>query len=122
MEYVAHKAVQFIENHSTDDWLLYVNPTVPHGPDILPAMDVDCRITTDGDFTANSEGWSVKGMTAEFDPPVPGMSTNFGNDCMAYRQSVKDRAVQANGSFTNSALGSICKCVKKCGVSLHLLL
>ena len=41
MEYVAHKAVQFIENNDQNDWLLYINPTVPHAPDIEPAMAVD---------------------------------------------------------------------------------
>ena len=71
-------------------------------------MDVDCRITPDGDFTSNAEGWSVPGMTAPFDPPVPGLSSNFNNDCMAYRQTVKDRAASSN----NADLGSICKCVK----------
>ena len=106
MEYVAHRAVQFIQNHENDDWLLYVNPTVPHGPDILPAMDVDCRITPDGDFTSG-ESWDIPGMTTEFDPPVQGLSSAHNKDCMAYRQTVKNRAASSN----NADLGSICKCV-----------
>jgi len=52
MEYVAYKAVEFIQANQDNDWFLYVNPTVPHGPGVEEAMDVDCRITTDGDFTS----------------------------------------------------------------------
>ena len=113
MEYVAHRAVQFIQNHENDDWLLYVNPTVPHGPDILPAMDVDCRITPDGDFTSG-ESWDIPGMTTEFDPPVPGLSTAHNKDCMTYRQTVKNRAASSN----NADLGSICKYIESVGASL----
>lgn len=96
MEYVAYKAVEFINDNQGNDWFLYVNPTVPHSPDVLAAMGIDCRITVDGDFTSTmSEGWSVPGMTAE-----------FGNDCDAYREDVKARA---NNSTSNEDLGSICE-------------
>jgi len=63
-------------------------------------MDVDCRITTDGDYSVEgtenymAAGWIVEGMTEE-----------FGGDCVAYRNSVKARA----GSTRNDDLGSICK-------------
>jgi len=95
MEYVAYKAVEFIQANHENDWFLYVNPTVPHGPGVEEAMDVDCRITTDGDFTSTlDKGWSVDGMTKE-----------FGDDCDLYRADVKARA----GTNTNANLGSICK-------------
>mmetsp|Transcript_24567 Transcript_24567/g.52939 ORF Transcript_24567/g.52939 Transcript_24567/m.52939 type:complete len:1002 (+) Transcript_24567:237-3242(+) len=93
MEYVAYKAVEFIQDNEANDWFLYVNPTVPHGPDVLPAMDEDCRMTVDGDFTSNPTGWSVIGMTAE-----------HGDDCVAYRDDVKARA---GTSTSNADLGSI---------------
>lgn len=93
MEYVAYKAVEFIEANQNEDWFLYVNPTVPHGPSVLDAMDVDCRMTVDGDFTGTMpNGWSVEGMTKE-----------FGNDCVKYRDDVKARA----GTDTDDDLGSI---------------
>lgn len=96
MEYVAYKAIEFINDNTANDWFLYVNPTVPHTPDVLAAMDVDCRITVDGNFTASmSDGWEVDGMTQQ-----------FGNDCFAYRNNVKARA---QGSTQNADLGSICK-------------
>ena len=97
MEYVAYKAVEFIEDNQEKDWFLYVNPTAPHGPDVLDAFDVDCRITVDGDFTSNITGWSVIGMTAE-----------HGDDCNAYRDDVKARA---GTSTSNSDLGAICEWV-----------
>mmetsp|Transcript_30181 Transcript_30181/g.65163 ORF Transcript_30181/g.65163 Transcript_30181/m.65163 type:complete len:1030 (+) Transcript_30181:308-3397(+) len=94
MEYVAYKAVEFITDNAAKDWFLYVNPTVPHGPGVEDAMDVDCRITTDGDFTTHMEnGWSVEGMTAE-----------FGDNCTAYREDVKERASQSD---SNDDLGAI---------------
>jgi len=94
MEYVAYKAVEFITDNAAKDWFLYVNPTVPHGPDVAAAMDVDCRITTDGDFTGQmSDGWSVVGMTKE-----------FRDNCTAYRDNVKERASQ---SVSNDDLGAI---------------
>lgn len=90
MEYVAYKAVEFIETNQNSDWFLYVNPTVPHGPDVSVAMDVDCKITTDGTVSTD---WSVIGMTAE-----------FGDNCTAYRDDVK---VRASASTSNDDLGSI---------------
>ena len=96
MEYVAYKAVEFIEDNAANDWFLYVNPTVPHGPSVEAAMDVDCRITTDGNFTESmADGWSVVGMTKE-----------HGDDCIAYRNDVKARA----GSNSDQDLGNICEC------------
>lgn len=94
MEYVAYKAVEFIENNTANDWFLYVNPTAPHSPDVADAFEVDCRMTTDGNFIDSMEnGWSVIGMTAEFE-----------DDCVAYRNDVKERA---NGSLNSDDLGSI---------------
>ena len=113
MEYVAHKAVEFIEDNSGNDWFLYVNPTAPHSPDIAAAMDVHCGITTDGDFSVNppaddtdwtASGWSVPGMTTEFDPPVAGMSSDHSSNCTAYRASVEARA---GSSVSDRDLGSI---------------
>ena len=96
MEYVAYKAIAFIEDNENTDWFLYVNPTVPHGPDVATAMTKDCTVTTDGDFSSSmSSGWSVEGMTKE-----------FGDDCMAYREDVK---VRASASTSNDDLGSICE-------------
>ena len=51
--YVAYKAVEFIEDNEAKGWFLYVKPTVPHGPSTAAAIDVDCRKTTDVDFTAS---------------------------------------------------------------------
>lgn len=96
MEYVAYKAVEFIEANANEDFFLYVNPTAPHAPDVLAAMSKDCRVTVDGDFTSTmSSGWSVEGMTKE-----------HGDDCFAYRESVKERA---GFSTSDHDLGSICK-------------
>ncbi|KAL7546775.1 hypothetical protein ACHAWF_010124 [Thalassiosira exigua] len=96
MEYVAHKAVQFIDNHTDEDWFLYVNPTAPHSPAIADALDADCRNTMDGDFSSTmATGWSVEGMTTE-----------HGDNCTAYRETVKTRA---EGSDGNDDLGSICE-------------
>lgn len=47
MEYVAHKAVEFIEDNNGQDWFLYMNPTVPHGPSVADAMTKPCLITPD---------------------------------------------------------------------------
>ena len=104
MEYVAYKAVEFIEDNQNQDWFLYMNPTAPHGPEILDAMNKPCLITPDGDFsTANNPNgvaeptdWCVEEMTLDAD----------GNcdTCMAYRETVKTRA---NGSTSNADLGAI---------------
>jgi len=104
MEYVAHKAVEFIEDNQGEDWFLYMNPTVPHGPDVADAMTKPCLITPDGDFstTNNPNGvpestdWCVEGMT------TPDADGNC--DCMAYRETIKTRAA---GSLANEDLGSI---------------
>jgi len=94
MEYVAYKAVEFIEDNKLNDWFLYMNPTVPHGPSVSDAMDLDCRVTVDGDFTSSmASGWSVIGMTAE-----------FNDDCVAYRNDVRNRA---NNSTNDEDLGAI---------------
>lgn len=103
MEYVAYKAVEFIEANQGHNWFMYMNPTVPHGPSVVDAMTKPCLITPDGDFstTNNPNGvaelndWCVEGMTKDAD----------GNcDCMAYRETVKTRAA---GSDTDDDLGSI---------------
>ena len=47
MEYVAHKAVEFIEDNNGQDWFLYMNPTVPHGPSVADAMTKPSLITPD---------------------------------------------------------------------------
>lgn len=105
MEYVAYKAVEFIEDNAAKDWFLYVNPTVPHGPSVDAAMDVDCRITTDGDFTGSmGPGWNVTGMDAE-----------HGADCNAYRNDVK---LRAGTSGSDNDLGSICEF---CLLSVHIM-
>lgn len=92
MEYVAYKAIEFIENNVNNDFFLYVNPTVPHSPDVVAAMDISCQQTPDGPNPAGVD-WSVIGMTAE-----------FGNNCTAYRDDVKSRA---GGSTSNEDLGAI---------------
>ena len=110
MEYVTYKAIEFIEDHADkdDDWFLYVNPTVPHpSSNVTRAIEVDCRVTIDGDYsiegTANymPTGWSIEGMTKE-----------FGDDCFAYRNTVKERVGDGSrgGQDHNADLGSICKC------------
>mmetsp|Transcript_26642 Transcript_26642/g.53379 ORF Transcript_26642/g.53379 Transcript_26642/m.53379 type:complete len:1010 (-) Transcript_26642:117-3146(-) len=104
MEYVAHKAVEFIEDNVDKNWFLYMNPTVPHSPDVAEAMTKNCLITPDGDFstTNNPNGvaeptdWCVEGMT------TPDADGNC--DCMAYRETIKTRAA---GSVANEDLGSI---------------
>lgn len=94
MEYVAYKAVEFIEDNELNDWFLYVNPTVPHGPSVSDAMDLDCRVTVDGNYTDTmTSGWSVIGMTAE-----------FNDDCVAYRNNVR---LRANNSPNDEDLGAI---------------
>lgn len=76
---------------------IYYVQTVPHSPDVALSMEHDCRDTVDGNYTDSMEkGWSVIGMTAE-----------FGDDCVAYRNDVKARAQIES----NSNLGSICKCI-----------
>ena len=121
MEYVAYKAVEFIEANASKDWFLYVNPTVPHSPDVAIAMDVDCRMTTDGDFTSNPTGWDVPGMTTEYDPPVTGVSSSHGSDCVAYRNSVKARAglsdsnADLGGIWVDDAIGAIYNALVRSG-------
>uniref|UniRef100_A0A7S4SA90 Plant heme peroxidase family profile domain-containing protein n=4 Tax=Ditylum brightwellii TaxID=49249 RepID=A0A7S4SA90_9STRA len=108
MEYVAYKAVEFIEENANNDFFLYVNPTAPHSPDVLTAMSKDCRITVDGDFRSTmSTGWSVEGMTKE-----------FGDDCMLYRANVRERAQSTSthdlGSiWVDDAVGAIYKALER---------
>ncbi|KAL9185694.1 hypothetical protein ACHAXT_003471, partial [Thalassiosira profunda] len=99
MEYVAYKAVEFIQDNNGHDWFLYMNPTAPHGPSIDEAFGVDCRSTVDGDF---SDPATLGHPGAGWD--VPAMTEDFGGDCAAYRQNVRDRA---GGSDTDADLGSI---------------
>lgn len=94
LEYVAYKSVEFIEDNKETDWFLYVNPTAPHSPSISDALDKDCRITVDGDFTSTmTTGWSVDGMTKDFE-----------DDCFAYRADLRERA---GNSTDNTDLGSV---------------
>eukprot|EP00957_Ditylum_brightwellii_P204462 15339352-Ditylum_brightwellii.AAC.1 len=108
MEYVAYKAVEFIEENADNDFFLYVNPTAPHSPDVLTAMSKDCRFTVDGDFRSTmSTGWSVEGMTKE-----------FGDDCMLYRANVQERAQSTSthdlGSiWVDDAVGAIYKALER---------
>ncbi len=108
MEYVAYKAVEFIEDNVNNDFFLFVNPTAPHAPDIFTAMSKDCRNTVDGNFTEIMDhGWSVEGMTKE-----------FGDDCFAYRDNAKERAGQ---STKPKDLGSICENVLRCNVRINCI-
>ncbi|KAL7465914.1 hypothetical protein ACHAXS_006217 [Conticribra weissflogii] len=109
MEYLAYKAVEFIEDNANNDFFLYFNPTAPHIPDIVTALTKDCRATVDGDFTDSmTTGWSVEGMTKE-----------FGDDCSAYREDVKARAAQSTSSddlgsiWVDDAIGAIYKALER---------
>lgn len=98
MEYVASRAVKFIDETPTGPnrvpFFLYANPTVPHGPNVEEAiLNYDCTNTPEGNLTSSDVVHSVHGMTAA-----------YGGNCTAYRESILDRA---GSSRENKDLGSI---------------
>jgi len=82
MEWVTYEAIRFINETSRADkpFLLYFNPTVPHGSMAVrkALTEFTCQAIADKDFA-----WSG-------DPWIKGMSEDGG--CAAYRQTVLDRA------------------------------
>ena len=104
MEYVTAKAIDFITlsvqttpgsdgSPDHDPFFLYLNPTVPHNSgDVYEAiMDYSCLDTPEGRLSD--------------EPNIVGMTADYGGDCVAYRQSIIDRA--GDEASHNKILGSI---------------
>lgn len=98
MEYVAYKAVEFIEANQGHNWFMYMNPTVPHGPSVVDAMTKPCLITPDGDFSTTN---NPNGVAEPNDWCVEGMTKDADGNC---DWTVKTRAA---GSDNDDDLGSI---------------
>lgn len=86
MEWVASKAVEFIQEDSDSPFLLYFNPTVPHsGGSVYEALaNSTCRETPGGLYDSDL---MVKGMTLEY------------GSCDAYRNFVLGRMPSDGDTF-----------------------
>jgi len=87
MEWMTEKAVEFIEGTpASQPFFLYFNPTVPHVPSVLDALNGACTDSPNGNLPG--------------EPQVVGMTT--GTTCAAYRSTVKSR-----GGTKEADLGSV---------------
>lgn len=123
MEDVAKGAVDFIEENEGSPWFLYVNPTIPHGPDVSTAMNIDCQSTTT-DPSGSGGVMFVEGMTTGWSTPDGSQAEEFNGNCTSYRQSIRARASQSTSNddlgsiWVDDAIGAIYKALDRTG-QLH---
>jgi arylsulfatase A-like enzyme len=106
MEWVTVEAVNFINDASSSNqpFFLYFNPTVPHG-----SNDVRTALT---EFSCKN----VANGTLESDPVIEGMTAEYSDGCIGYRQSVFNRATFDNELgpiWVDDSIGALLKALEK---------